>query len=91
MEVKTCSKCKEVKNICDFQKNKYSKDGYRSECSECSKKNRKLISKDILNEYNRYYRQKNRIKLNENQRNYYLKNKDKELLRNKKYKEKKKY
>ena len=89
METKICSKCKESKYLCGFQKNKYSKDGHRSECSECSKKNNKLKSKDVLNEYHRNYREKNRTKLNENQRQYYLNNRDKELLRNRLHKEKK--
>ena len=35
---KVCSKCKEDKDFCEFQKNSHSKDGYRSECSLCSKK-----------------------------------------------------
>lgn len=89
METKICSKCKESKTLCGFQKNKYSKDGHRSECSECSKKNNKLKSKDILNEYHKNYREKNRTKLNKNQRQYYLNNRDKELLRNRIHKEKK--
>jgi len=37
METKICSGCKELKEICLFQKNNNSKDGFRSECKECSK------------------------------------------------------
>ena len=35
---KTCSKCKQEKPIGDFGRNKPSKDGYRSDCSECHSK-----------------------------------------------------
>ena len=85
MEKKVCSKCKEEKDMCEFQKNSHSKDGYRSECSLCSKKQKELISKDKLLSYDKKYREKNREKLNEKQKIYYQKNKNKELSRSKKY------
>lgn len=83
MEKKVCSRCLIEKSFNDFQKNKSSRDGYRSECSECSRIAKNKISKDIINEYHKNYREKNRIKLNEKQRLYYELNKEKELLRNK--------
>lgn len=35
MIVKTCSKCKQVKPVSEFDKRKDSKDGYRGQCHEC--------------------------------------------------------
>lgn len=86
---KICSDCKELKEICSFQKNNNAKDGFRSECKECSKKRKNLISKKIINDYHKKYREKNRDLLNKKQRDYYQKNKEKELLRNKTYRNKK--
>lgn len=41
---KRCSKCKKVKLLCEFHKNKAQKTGYHSQCKDCVK------------EYNDYYR-----------------------------------
>lgn len=87
MEKKVCSKCKEEKEVCEFQKNSHSKDGYRSECSLCSKKQNESIPKEKLLSYNKNFREKNREKINEKQKIYYQNNKDKELSRGKKYRE----
>jgi len=38
MEEKVCSKCKEVKSILDFYKDKKNKDGLYSQCKDCAKK-----------------------------------------------------
>ena len=35
METKRCSKCKEVKAVSEFNKNKANKDGLRGECKSC--------------------------------------------------------
>ena len=35
METKRCSKCKEVKDLCEFNKNKSKKDGLSTECKSC--------------------------------------------------------
>jgi len=88
VEKKVCSKCKEEKEVCKFQKNSHSKDGYRSECSLCSKKLKELIPKEKLLEYNKNFREKNRERLNEKQKIYYQNNIDKERSRGKKYREK---
>lgn len=90
MEKKVCSKCKIDKELYEFQKNKHSKDGYRSECSECSKLMKKLKPKNIINQYHKNYRDKNREKYNEKQKKYYWNNKEKETERVKKYREKQK-
>lgn len=44
METKTCSKCLITKNICEFNKDKYSSDGFRYRCRECTS-----------SEYKKYY------------------------------------
>jgi hypothetical protein len=87
MEKKVCSKCKEEKELCEFQKNSRSIKGYRSECSLCSKQQRKLIPKERLLQYDKKYRRKNREKLSEKQQIYYQHNIDKERLRGKKYRD----
>ena len=84
METKICSKCGIEKELCEYQKNSRSKTGRRSECSECSKKIKKLRPKERLSIYNKNYREKNREKLRERGKIYYLKNIDKERERNKK-------
>ena len=38
MELKKCSKCKEIKEICFFSKNKKTKDKLNCSCKECDKK-----------------------------------------------------
>jgi hypothetical protein len=87
---KVCSKCKEDKDFCEFQKNSHSKDGYRSECSLCSKKNKELILKEKIKEYSKKFREKNRINLSQKQKIYYYNNIDKENIRSKKFREKNK-
>ena len=42
MEKKVCSKCKEEKEVCEFNKDKSKKDGYRPNCKLCQKKQRSL-------------------------------------------------
>jgi hypothetical protein len=84
METKICSKCGINKKLCEYQKNSHAKSGYRSECSECSKKNKKLIPKEKILNYNKIFREKNRDKLRKKQREYYLNNTDKEIERSKK-------
>jgi hypothetical protein len=71
MERKICSKCKEEKEVCEFQKNSHSKDGYRSECSLCSKNRKKLIPKEKILNYAKNYREKNKELIRERQRKYY--------------------
>ena len=48
LKVKTCSKCKQIKNVGAFYRESASKDGRRSECKDCKKK-RDLVcySRDI--------------------------------------------
>lgn len=41
--MKQCGRCKEVKIFGDFNKDKYSKSGYRSQCKECMTKERMAL------------------------------------------------
>lgn len=50
---KICYKCKIEKELCEFHKNKYKKDGYNTICKEC----RKIKSKDD------YFNNKNKDKI----------------------------
>jgi len=84
METKICSKCRINKELCEFQKNSHSKNGYRSECSKCSKEAKKRLPKEKKLNYDKQYREKNREKIREKQKEYYLKNIDKERERIKK-------
>lgn len=85
MEKKICSICGIEKSSHEYQKNKCSKTGYRSECSECSKEKKKKISKDKIKSYHKKFRELNREKLNKKQKEYYKNNIDKERERRKKY------
>jgi hypothetical protein len=71
MEFKICTKCKETKQITDFCKDKYKKDGYCCWCKICDR-----IRKDK-------WRKNNKDKLRE----YYLNNKDKIISINKQWSE----
>lgn len=42
--MKQCGRCKESKQLECFNKSKYSKTGYRSQCKECMKKERERLS-----------------------------------------------
>ena len=75
MVTKVCSKCHREKETCEFRKRKDSKDGFRTECKECSylvwKKYRDMNSEIIKNK----------------KKDDYEKNKEKILNRVKKYRE----
>jgi hypothetical protein len=71
--MKTCSKCNETKNFCEFHKLKTSKDGYRSQCKKC----RVLLTKE--------YREKNKEILIEKVKIYQENNREKLLITRKKW------
>ena len=66
MNTKVCRTCGETKNISGFHRDKYYKDGYRTECKSCVKKHQMLNSDkykeyraskaDKMKEYNKQYR-----------------------------------
>jgi len=57
MEKKVCSKCKEEKELCEFQKRKDSNDGLRSECKSCIKFYHKVWRTQNPNKYPVYNKQ----------------------------------
>ena len=70
MNNKKCRKCLEIKNICCFSKDSYSKDGIRGSCKKCCSKMFKLYTKNNLDKYkeikkeaDKKYRSKNSEKL----------------------------
>jgi hypothetical protein len=77
MEVKTCSKCKEVKAFSEFWKNKRNKNGLHSECNECMKERNKGYIKKLKD--NGIYTQ--------TKREEYDRNRDKYLSYQKSYKD----
>ena len=46
--MKTCSKCREIKEFICFDKNKSRPDGHSCYCKECSSKRRKEIKNDDI-------------------------------------------
>jgi hypothetical protein len=76
MEKKVCSKCKEEKEVCEFSKNKNVKNGLRSECKSCQKKQRSLTYyltdeiKERHRERQKKYYNNNIDKIRERKRNY---------------------
>ena len=89
MEKKVCSKCKESKNVCEFNKDTSRKDSLRGECRSCSKL-WKLNNREHVLEYNKNYNQKNKEKLNGYQKKWKQSNSKQISDFQKKYKEKNK-
>ena len=69
METKICCRCKEEKEVCEFNKSGRNKSGLRGECKECQ-----------VNYYNN-----NKEKLKKRRKDRYSENSILELQRNKKY------
>ena len=76
LQGKACSKCEEVKLFSEFNKNKDSKDGYRSECKTCGKKYRAANVKEIKVQTAKY-RAANPEKVKEIQAKYRASNPEK--------------
>jgi len=64
METKVCKKCRIEKELSEFNKDKYSSDGYRYRCRECTS-----------NEYKTFYYSNKEVEINR-QVNYQKNNKD---------------
>jgi len=88
METKICSKCCEVKNICEFGKDKTRKDGYSYLCKSCliekSFTYKKNNREKVLNGYKDYHK-KNDKKIKELRKEYVKNNQDKISEYKKKY------
>jgi 5-methylcytosine-specific restriction endonuclease McrA len=86
MTTKICSKCKQEKQLSEFQPDKSKKSGYKSQCKECIKNNfsrQKYLkeyrenNKDYFREKHAEYRERNREKLKTQAREYREQNPDK--------------
>ncbi len=93
--MKECSKCNIERDISMFYKDKYSPDGHRTNCKECSKKYREE-SKELSKAYrernkeshqkrNSEYQKMNKEIISIKKREYYLKNKESILDKRKQY------
>lgn len=69
MDVKKCSKCEQIKNICEFTKDKNRVDGLFVYCKECKRGSAKK-------EY-----EKNKSRILSYQKEYYLQNTIETILR----------
>ena len=78
METKICNKCKSVKSISEYYKDKTKKDGLTTFCILCKKESNKSLysnNKDVRLKKSREYREKNRDTIIKKSREYYKNNK----------------
>ncbi len=68
--MKSCSKCKNIRDLSEFSKDRSSKDGLRSQCKSCQKLYRQSVS-DKSKEYRKRYWKENGDKFNADKRNKY--------------------
>jgi len=76
--MKECSKCKEVKELTEFYKNKKSKIGYQSSCKVCAKSlyhKRKHLYKENIESYRHEHKESIKIQ----RKDFYDKNKERLL------------
>ena len=81
---KKCGKCKEVKTIEAFNKDRTAKDGLQNNCNTCIKKYRQE-NKEKIKERSKEYYQENKEKIKEKIKKYYQENKEKIKERKKEY------
>lgn len=95
MDTKVCTKCKIIKEVSEFHKQKDKLDGYRSHCKNCrleyTKNNKEKLSKrqkelrqknkDIINKKTRERYNKNKEIMRQKRREYYLQNRDRLIIR----------
>lgn len=77
MKTKTCKKCGKIFPLTNefFQPRKGAKDGFRNDCKKC------------ISEYKKQYRKKNIEILTAKRKERYIRNKERELTKNKEYKD----
>lgn len=88
--LKQCTKCKEWKTLDCFNKRSTAKDGLRSQCRDCDKKDKQkwdVDNKQHCLEYSRQYRKQNKQKIKEYSKEYYSKNQEKYREYSKQYKQ----
>ncbi len=84
-QTKRCTKCYEIKSVALFSADKYTSDGFKSNCKACKKAYREA-NKEKAAEYNKAYREANKEKLLESQKAYREANKEKIFEYRKAYK-----
>lgn len=90
MKTKKCSRCKEVRPITEFWKNKYMKDGFRYWCKNCGRKYQNIYIKKLecrkkKSRWDKKNYKENGEKIRECVKKYRAKNKDKIKELNKEY------
>jgi hypothetical protein len=75
MDTKVCSKCKLVKKVSEFHKQKDKQDGYRSHCKSCRIQTFKDNEEQLIKR-RKELRQQNKDKINKRVREHYAKNID---------------
>jgi hypothetical protein len=88
--MKTCSKCKLVKELICYSKTKSTPDGFSYQCKECcAERYRKYYQANAekINERDRKYRQANAEKIAERQRKWKQANPEKVTERDRKYRQ----
>lgn len=68
METKKCCKCKEIKILTDFNKNKVKKDGYNGICRECSNLRSKKYYSDNKEHHKKVIRERAKKQILENRK-----------------------
>jgi len=88
--MKTCTKCKESKELICFYKNKSKSNGFNYQCKECALKGARKYRQanpEKIAERERKWRQANTWKLTEKDRKYRQANAEKIAERERKYKQ----
>jgi hypothetical protein len=88
--MKTCSKCKIEKLLCEFHNDKSRKDGLSYVCKSCFRLSSKIYkenNKDKISKSAAHYHEKNRNLINQKKAIYYKNNKEKLKIKKKKYSE----
>lgn len=88
MEKKICSKCKDEKEVCEFNIRKERKSGFSSQCKLCISKNAKKYrenNSELIKTRKKVYHDKNREKLNKKAKEWREKNSSQYLLQKRNY------
>ena len=87
-KTKQCSRCKEVKLLNDFPRDRKQRDGLRASCKDCNKLRQKEYhqnNRDKELQRGKEYRQNNKNKISQRRKEWYQNNRDKALQRKKEY------